>query len=48
MSIKPSFVFDIWYFAGLSSDVKRGKMVRRPSTRRVFRSQHAKPPWMMI
>ena len=24
-----NFVFDIWYFAGLSSDVKRGKMVRR-------------------
>ena len=23
------FVFDIWYFAGLSTDVKRGKMVRR-------------------
>ena len=23
------FVYDIWYFAGLSSDVKRGKMVRR-------------------
>jgi len=23
------FVFDIWYFAGLSSDVKAGKLVRR-------------------
>jgi len=26
---KHDFVFDIWYFAGLSSDVARGKMVRR-------------------
>lgn len=25
----PSFVFDIWYFAGLSSDFTKGKMVRR-------------------
>jgi len=29
MSAKATFVFDIWYFAGLSTDVKRGKMVRR-------------------
>ena len=29
MSTNATFVFDIWYFAGLSSDVKRGKMVRR-------------------
>ena len=29
MSTNATFVFDIWYFAGLSTDVKRGKMVRR-------------------
>lgn len=29
MSAKATFVFDIWYFAGLTRDVKPGKMVRR-------------------
>ena len=29
MSTPASFVFDIWYFAGLSPDVKPGEMVRR-------------------
>lgn len=29
MSASPAFVFDIWYFAGLSADVKPGEMVRR-------------------
>lgn len=29
MSVKPTFVQDIWYFAGLSSDLKSGKLIRR-------------------
>lgn len=29
MSAKSTFVFDIWYFAGLSTDIKAGKMIRK-------------------
>ena len=24
-----SFVFDIWYFAGLATDIRKGQMIRR-------------------
>ena len=34
MSARPKkqqqdFVFDIWYFAGLASDIRKGQMIRR-------------------